>query len=359
MESPRNSCDKVLTIAPAFVTSGKNGGAQFDVGTEARMRSANEQPRNAFDAAAPAVEQALKYAEDIVKIYEEEKTKRKALELVNAELAREIAARKQAEAELQESQKRLEKRVLERTAELTVANERLQAEVEQRRQAERTISASLREKEVLLQEIHHRVKNNLQIICSLIALQSKRVMDETILDALKDTENRIRSMALIHEQLYRAADFSRIEFAEYIESLIDALISTHCKRAGSIEVITHLDKAYLGVGVAPPCSLIINELVTNCLKHAFPKGRKGQVKVEFRRTAANSYMIVVADNGVGLPEGLDIRNSGSLGLQLVVNLAELQLRGRVALTVTDGTAVTVEFHDPKEVGGREEWKPQE
>jgi two-component sensor histidine kinase len=307
------------------------------------MCIADEHGKKSAAEAALAVKQAIKYAEDIAQIYEAEKSKRRALEQLNIKLGEEVSARRHAEKQLRESQKLLELRVHERTEELRNAVKMLQSEVEQRRRAETVVSASLKEKEVLLQEIHHRVKNNLQIICSLISLQSKRIRDEMILGALQDTESRIKSMALIHEQLYRSDDFSRIDIAKYVERLLDTLTPHHLKRPGSIGITTQVDQVSLTVGTALPCSLLINELVTNCLKHAFPDGRKGRIQVEFIEISSNRYRIVVADNGVGLPEDLDLHNTKSLGLQLVVNLVELQLRGNIDLSVNNGTTVTVEF----------------
>jgi two-component sensor histidine kinase len=336
------------TLAKAGWPQPGNGVGLLRFRTEDCMCVTNENGKDNAGEVALAVKQSMKYAEDIAQIYEEEKTKRKALEQLNRKLAQEVTARRQAEQQLRESQKLLEVRVYERTKELRNAVKMLQSEVEQRRKAETVVSASLKEKKVLLQEIHHRVKNNLQIICSLISLQSKRIKDEMILGALQDTESRIKSMALIHEQLYRSDDFSRIDIAAYVERLIDAITPHHLKRSEAIEIITELDQVSLTVGTALPCSLLINELVTNCLKHAFPNGQSGRIKVEFHKIPGNRYRIVVADNGVGLPTDLDLHKTKSLGLQLVANLAELQLRGNIDLSVNNGTIVTIEFSDIEE-----------
>ena len=333
------------TLAQAGLPQPGNGMGLVRLSTEDCMCVTNEHGKDNAGEVALAVEQSMKYAEDIAQIYEEEKAKRRALEQLNRKLAQEITARRHAEKQLRESQKLLEVRVHERTKELCDTNMMLQSEVEQRRRAETIVSASLKEKEVLLQEIHHRVKNNLQIICSLISLQSKRIKDEMILGALQDTESRIKSMALIHEQLYRSDDFSRIDIATYVERLIDALTPHHLKMSGAIEITTRLDQVSLTVGTALPCSLLINELVTNCLKHAFPDGRKGRIQVEFIKLPSNRYRIIVADSGVGLPDDMDLHNTKSLGLQLVANLAELQLRGNIDILVNNGTTVTIEFED--------------
>jgi two-component sensor histidine kinase len=280
--------------------------------------------------------QSLKYADDLVKVYEEEKQRRKVLEEANTRLIVEIAARRQAELDLRTAHQELDQRVRERTKELSIANEKLRTEIAQRAQAEGQLRASLKEKEILLSEIHHRVKNNLQIIISLLALQSAHVHDETTVNALEDSQDRIRSMALIHEQLYRSEDLSRIDYAEYLESLAKALSQTHCRSTGSPSITIRADHVFLEVVQALPCSLVINELVSNSLKHAFPHRSDGQIHIEFRRRDDHTYAFTVTDNGIGLPSDLNYRNTTSLGLQLIVNLVETQLRGTIEVINENG-----------------------
>lgn len=291
------------------------------------------------------IQQSLKYAEDLARIYEDEKQRRKALEKANEELSREVQARRAVEEELVKAQGALEERVKERTRELSRANERLRLEVTRRMSVEEHLKASLKEKDVLLSEIHHRVKNNLQIISSLLGLQATRVRDAKVLDALTDCQNRVRSIALIHERLYRSRDVAKVDFSEYLEDVLRAFQQTHWEQAGSIKINTRVDEVHLGIALAIPCSLIINELVTNCIKHAFPDNRGGVVNIHFGRERAGSYVLVVQDDGVGLPQDLDYRTTCSLGLQLVMNLTELQLRGTLDVESGPGTTFTVRFRD--------------
>jgi len=297
--------------------------------------------------AALMIQQSLKYAEDLARIYEEEKQRRRALEEAVEELRREVLARRAVEEELVKAQGALEERVKERTRELSQANERLQVEVERRMRVEDHLTASLKEKDVLLSEIHHRVKNNLQIITSLLALQATRVDDEKVRDALSDCQNRVRSIALIHERLYRSRDVAKVDFAEYLQDVLKAFRQTNWERTVSIAITTHVEEICLGISLAIPCSLIINELVTNCLKHAFPDGRRGTVTIGFRREGEDRYVLQVHDDGVGLPPDLDYRSTSSLGLQLVVNLTELQLQGSLQVASGPGTTFTVRFRDPE------------
>lgn len=293
------------------------------------------------------IQQTLRYAEDLARVYEEEKRRRKALEKANDELNREVQARKAAESELVKAHGALEERVKERTSELSQANERLQVEIARRMKVEDHLKASLKEKDVLLNEIHHRVKNNLQIVSSLLALQATRVQDEKVRDVLSDCQNRVRSIALVHERLYRSRDVARVDFAEYMEDVLRAFRQTHGEKSGSVGILKHVDDIHLGISLAIPCSLIINELVTNCLKHAFPGDRCGVVRVVFRRDADGDYVLTVQDDGVGLPPGFDPRTTSSLGLQLVLNLTELQLHGTFQVKSNPGTTFTVRFREPE------------
>lgn len=288
------------------------------------------------------VRQCLKYAEDLAKVYEEEKQKRKALEVANQELGREILARIRAETELRKGQLMLEDRVHERTQALALANQELQREIERRQHVEEQLKASLEEKEILLSEVHHRVKNNLQIVSSLLGLQRILIRDERIVSALVDSQNRIRSMALIHEQLYRSQNLGAIKISDYVRGLVAELLRANSTIAASVSTKINVDDVMLPVGMALSCGLILNELVTNCLKHAFVGGRPGEIRIDFQEESDKVFVIAVSDNGIGLPPGFDYRNSGSLGLQLVLNLSEVQLRGSVE--VKSGQGTTFEIH---------------
>lgn len=260
-------------------------------------------------------------------------------------ISRDITERKRAQEELRRAHDELEKRVQERTAELEALTERLLKEIAERTRAEERLKESLGEKEVLLQEIHHRVKNNLQIISSLIALQSRQIAEEKMAAVLNDSQNRIRSMALIHEQLYHSEDLARIDFAGYLRNLSNTLLRSYTDTAAAVTLKVEAEPVLLRVGTAIPCGLIVNELVSNCLKHAFVQGSRGEIRVGLSRGPENQYTLLVADNGKGLPEELDFRNSPSLGLRLITNLAESQLRGRMEIHSNPGVEVKIIFSD--------------
>jgi PAS domain S-box-containing protein len=214
-------------------------------------------------------------------------------------------------------------------------------DVTDRRLVEQRIRDSLREKEAMLKEIHHRVKNNLQVISSLLALQANYIDDASVGGMLRDSQNRIRSMALIHERLYQSPDLASIDFGRYIKDLVAQLFRAYGLQSGTVTPEIQTDQVYLAVAVAIPCSLIVNELVSNALKHAFPGGRPGTVRV-LLHAIDNKLKLVVADDGVGLPAGFDIAGSQSLGLQLVVTLAE-QLEGTLVHRSGPGTEFEIVF----------------
>jgi two-component sensor histidine kinase/DNA-binding response OmpR family regulator len=250
--------------------------------------------------------------------------KRKGLVVVG----RDVTDRMRAESELKRYQGQLEQMVNERTAELAEANSHLQNEIAERMVAEGLVKASLAEKEVLLKEVHHRVKNNMQIVSTLLDLQSEGIRDEEALKAFRESQDRIKAMALIHERLYESADIVFIDFQRYIEELSAHLFDSYLVEPGRITLHVDAGGVTMGIDRAIPCGLIINELVTNSLKHAFPDNRQGKIRVLFRTGDDGQISLEVADNGVGLPAGLEITKTASLGLQLVHMLAR-QLRGVV------------------------------
>ena len=217
-----------------------------------------------------------------------------------------------------------------------------QSQVEHKRMEEQ-IKASLKEKEVLLREIHHRVKNNMQVISSLLRLQSEYIKDKKYIEMLKESQNRIRSMAFIHEKLYQSKDLANIDFNRYIKSLTDDLFRSYGVSTDKIALKMDIESVSLGVDAAIPCGLIINELVSNSLKHAFPGGREGEIKIVLRRTDGKEIELLVSDDGVGIPEDLDFRNTESLGLQLVTGLSEDQLQGKIELNRAKGTEFRIRF----------------
>jgi len=221
--------------------------------------------------------------------------------------------------------------------------EKAQSEITERRLAEDKIKASLHEKEVLLQEVHHRVKNNLQIISSLLNLQSRHIKDEQVLEIFKNSQNRVRSMGFIHEKLYKTKDFARVDFNEYVRSLTNHLFSSYEINKEAIKLNTNIKDVFLDINTAIPCGLIINELVSNSMKYGFPDGKKGEIKIAMLPLNKNKVELIVSDNGVGIPEEVDFRNTESLGLHLVTILAEGQLHGDIKLEREGGTSFHIGF----------------
>jgi len=211
-----------------------------------------------------------------------------------------------------------------------------------RKQAEERVRAALREKEVLLKEVHHRVKNNLQVIISLLSIQSRQVRDNAVKEVLQDSQNRIRSIALIHEKLCKSEDVAMVDFAGYVRNLVHELLRAYASEKGAPALDLRVQDIRLGIDTAVPCGLIINELVTNCLKHAFPPGKTGRISIEFRSTGGGRIMLQVSDDGIGLPEGLDIKKMQTMGLGMIQALTE-QLRGTLEMDRGSGTAIRVSF----------------
>ncbi|MBI2304812.1 MAG: histidine kinase [Chloroflexi bacterium] len=247
----------------------------------------------------------------------------------------------------------LEARVTERTTELQRSYKLLQDEIEERRRAEELVKASLTEKEALLREIHHRVKNNLQIIYSMLNLQLPQVRDEQSIGLFKESQNRVYTMALIHEKLYKSESMARIDLPEYMRSLVANLFLSYGMTGKAIKPKINVENVSLDVDTAIPCALIVNELVSNSLKHAFPgyrsDDRGGEICVSLRRDADSRFTLTVSDNGSGFPEDFEIQRSDSLGLKLVSALAK-QLRGTVRVSRDSGTALVISFPAKGEEG---------
>jgi len=214
-------------------------------------------------------------------------------------------------------------------------------DITDRKQAEEKLQASLREKEILLKEVHHRVKNNLQIIYSLLRLQQRTLKDPQATACLLDSQNRIEAIALIHEKLYQTDNLAQIDFREYIASLVENLHNSYNTRPQDITVETEVDKISLDINKAIPCGLIINELVSNALKYAFPN-RKGHIQVKLHADEHFNIRLTVKDNGIGLPKGFNLTQSNSLGLQLVHDFVD-QLRGKLEMDCSLGTTFEIAF----------------
>jgi PAS domain S-box-containing protein len=217
---------------------------------------------------------------------------------------------------------------------------RKQAETALERALEQ-IKISLQEKEVLLKEIHHRVKNNMQVITSLLRLQSKTISDEQVLSVFQDSQNRVKSMALIHETLYDSKDLSRINFAEYLEKLVAHVSRSYRTRPEAVKINIQVDDVSLPIDTVVPCGLIINELASNSLKYAFPADTQGEVNITFRCSDAQ-YVLRVSDTGVGLPADFDPERGKSLGMKLVRMLTG-QMHGKLEYRNSVGTTFEIKF----------------
>jgi PAS domain S-box-containing protein len=209
------------------------------------------------------------------------------------------------------------------------------------------LSASLNEKVVLLQEVHHRVKNNLQIMSSLIGLQMRKVPENTARGALRECQARIQAIALIHEKLYQSQDYARVPFSDYVHGLVASLLHGRGTLDGRVKIALAVEKIDLGVDLAIPCGLLLNELVSNALTHAFPGGREGSIQIALIALPGDRYRLSVVDDGIGLPPGFDVERVDSLGFQLVATLKE-QLDGTLETSGTGGAAFHLTF------GGGEE-----
>lgn len=207
---------------------------------------------------------------------------------------------------------------------------------------EEHIKQSLLEKEILLKEVHHRVKNNLQVISSILNLQTNYVRDPSVLDTLRELQNRIKSMALIHENLYQNKDISQLNFGDYILNLTQNLVHSYKMYGGDVNLVHHIEDVHLNLDYSIPCGLIVNELVSNAFKHAFPNNIRGAVEVSIKKQD-HQVLLEVADNGIGFRQDLDFRNTDSLGLQLVNALVD-QISGNIVQQISGGTRYTITFN---------------
>jgi two-component sensor histidine kinase/CheY-like chemotaxis protein len=215
-----------------------------------------------------------------------------------------------------------------------------------KRQAEEDLRKALAEKDLLLRELYHRVKNNMQIISSILDLQAASIRDPAVLETFRIGQARIRAMALVHEKLYQAKDLTRLSFSDYVQDLVADLFSSY--GVGPERIRLKLDVDINGdvipVDTVVPCGLIVNELLSNSVKYAFPQGRPGEVRIELRPLTAHFYRLLVADNGIGLPHDFDIAQVQTLGLRLVYSLCREQLRGTIDTTFTGrGTTFRITF----------------
>jgi PAS domain S-box-containing protein len=251
-----------------------------------------------------------------------------------------ISIQKAAGDFMQRAKEALEERVTERTWELTQANMQLADEIKARNSAERIIKQSLDEKDLLLREIHHRVKNNLQIIASLLNLQSRYITDRKVLESIRDSQNRVRAMALVHERIYQSHEIGTINLAEYLRYLINQIFRFYNIPQAQVEVAVAIDDIPADIDTAIPVGLIFNELVSNALKHAFPEGKKGKITVKGSQVAPDQLKFTFRDDGIGMPADRDWKKNSSLGLRLVSSLTK-QLDGTVDMEQDNGTVYNI------------------
>jgi two-component system sensor kinase len=201
---------------------------------------------------------------------------------------------------------------------------------------------TLKEKEILLKEIHHRVKNNMQIISSLLSLQSNYIVNSEDKKLFEDSQNRVRSMALVHEKLYKSENLSEIDFEDYINTLVQEIKYTYYELGVNVSISVKAKGVFITIDTAIPCALIVNELLSNSLKYAFPDGRNGAIDIACTINEEGKHVLVFSDNGIGLPGSIDIKNTDTLGLKLVSSLT-MQLKGEISHNAENGTVYTIIF----------------
>jgi PAS domain S-box-containing protein len=219
-------------------------------------------------------------------------------------------------------------------------------DITDQRIAEEKIKSSLKEKEMLLQEIHHRVKNNLQVISSLLRLQSRYIKDQDAIDIFKETQNRVRSIAILHEKLYQSDDLAKIQFNEYVKILAEDLLYFYELDDSNIKMNIYIEDVALNIETAIPCGLIIDEMVANSLKYAFPNKRSGKINIELHTDENNKFCLTVSDNGVGISDDIDTEKADTFGMQLIKYLTK-QLKGTIELDRSHGTKYKLQFSELK------------
>lgn len=224
------------------------------------------------------------------------------------------------------------------------SRENLNQEISDRIKAEEQATTSLKEKELLLREIHHRVKNNMQIVSSLFRLQLRQIDNPKVREILHDSQSRINAMALVHKALYQPQNLSGVNFRDYIRELGLNLFDCFSADPEKLELVTDVEQISMDIDTAIPCGLIINELVTNAMKHAFPDGQAGKIWLSLK-LENGVFTLTVRDNGIGIPEAMDIYNVNSLGMQLVVNLTVNQLQGNLEIHRGEGTEFVITFKE--------------
>ncbi|MBN2460356.1 MAG: tetratricopeptide repeat protein [Candidatus Cloacimonetes bacterium] len=217
-------------------------------------------------------------------------------------------------------------------------------DITERKNQEKKIKSSLEEKEILLKEIHHRVKNNMQIISSMLKLQSRYTKDKKTLEMFQESFNRVKSMSIIHEKLYLSTNLKKIDFTDYIRSLVRFLYNTYIQKGDHFSLYFDISDIFLDLNKAIPCGLIVNELVSNSLKHAFKGKQEGKITISLKGDTKENYTLIVADNGCGFPADIDYQNTSTLGLQIVNTLVK-QIHGNIEMSSKNGTQFRIKFSE--------------
>ncbi len=232
--------------------------------------------------------------------------------------------------------------LIDEFAGITLMKWELERKEKKRREAEEYLKKSLAEKEILLREVHHRVKNNMQIISSILRMQSRNIDDPKLKDVLQESQNRIHSMALIHENLYNNKSLANINFSSYIKSLTNNIARSYTSHQANVIFDYQIEDAYLPMDIAIPCGLIINELISNSFKYAFKDKSDGIISIHFTNQKDDEYKLVVSDNGIGISDTFDITKTKSLGMKILHKLVQ-QIEGTLKSDFSNGTKFTIIF----------------
>ncbi|VEP14374.1 Response regulator receiver sensor signal transduction histidine kinase [Hyella patelloides LEGE 07179] len=286
----------------------------------------------------------IKQNDALIAEIEHRKIIQKKLSLINHRLKQEASNRIKAQQALKKLNEDLESRVKERTVLLAKSNQQLKQEVLEHQQTEIKLKNSLVEKEVLLKEIYHRVKNNLLVVASLLEMQASYIDEPEIIKMFKNSQERIYSMALVHEQLYRSDNLQEIDLSIYIKDLLAKISDSHVNQNKSINIEVNTESINLNIETAHSCGLIINELITNALEHAFVDREKGNVWINLLRTDNAEIILTIKDDGMGVPKDFDFNKTDSLGLRLVRILTR-QLEGDIEVDFSQGTSFQLTFSE--------------
>lgn len=232
--------------------------------------------------------------------------------------------------------------LIDEFAGITLMKWELERKEKKRQEAEDFLKKSLAEKDVLLREVHHRVKNNMQIISSILSMQSRNIDDPKLKDVLQESQNRIHSMALIHENLYNHKSLANIMFSSYVKSLCGNIARTYANQQANVQFDYQIDDAYLPMDIAIPCGLIINELISNSFKYAFVNQPKGIISIHFKNIQDDDFVLIVADNGIGIPDHINILKTKSLGMKILHKLVQ-QIEGEIQNDFSNGTKFSIYF----------------